>query len=105
MEDTKKLRFQYLDNQQEALRQVEKEKQNGSMSAARERGLNTLIERVRIATESVREFEDYEMDLGHVFASSGFRVAGSGCALDWGLIEVNEKRVGTNIVSPPTSRA
>lgn len=84
---------------------MEKEKENGCMSAARERGLNTLIERVRIAAERVHEPEGYQVEIGHVFASSGFRVAGSDCAIDWGLIEVNEKRVGTNIVSPPASRA
>lgn len=99
MGEIRKARLEYLNYQQMNLRQMEKEQENGCMSAARERGLNTLIERVRVAAERVHELKGYEMKLGHVFASSGFRVAGSGCALDWGLIEVEEERVGANVVS------
>ncbi len=61
--------------------------------------MKLLIQKVKVATERVQELEDYEMELGKFLASSGFRTAESGCALDWGLIEVDEKRVEGNFVS------
>lgn len=105
MEETKRSRLDFLDEQEKRLGQIEIEKENGCMSAARERGLKLQIQRVRVATERVSELEGYETELGYILASSGFRVAESGCTIDWGLIEVDEKRVGGNFVSPLHSKS
>lgn len=101
MEETVRTRLHFQQVTQKRVRQMEEDKENGLWSEARERGLQTQIETLRIATESVRELEGFDNRLGHILASSGFRVAGSGCVMDWGLIEVDEARVAGNIVSPP----
>ncbi|KAI9806797.1 MAG: hypothetical protein M1826_004640 [Phylliscum demangeonii] len=41
--------------------------------------------------------QEFDRRLGHVWATSGYRVAPSGCSLDWGLIHVDaEGRAGEN---------
>lgn len=57
------------------------------------------IEAVKIATARVTELVELDRRLGCVLATSGFRVANSGCAVDWGLVEVDDERVAGNMVS------
>ena len=53
-----------------------------------------LVEQKAVADE-VRTFS---RQFGKVFATSGYRRASRGCCLDWGLIEVDIKRIGQNKV-------
>lgn len=55
MEESKRSRLTFLDDQEKRLREAEVEKQNGYMSTARERGLKLLIQKVKVATERVQE--------------------------------------------------
>jgi len=60
-------------DQEKRLRQIKNKREIGCMSAARERGLKLLIQRVRVASEGLRELEGFETELGYILASSGFR--------------------------------
>lgn len=68
-------------------------------SKAQIRQLNRKIERLAVTTAEVDRIRCFDLNFGRVFASSGFRVAKRGCAVDWALIEVDESRVARNIVS------
>ena len=46
----------------------------------------------------VDEVQTFNRQFGKVFATSGYRRASRGCCLDWGLIEVDMKRIGQNKV-------
>ena len=104
MRDTRKARLRFQEAARKTLNQSEASIANTYTSSARERGLQTQIEVLMDATESVR-IENFQMKLGHVLATSGFRVAKSGCAVDWELIEVDENRVAGDFVSPLWSKS
>lgn len=99
MEETTRTRFETLNDRQNQLREMERQKEDGCASVALERRLEIQKQMVRIATDRVHELEGYDMELGYIFASSEFRVGESGCAMDWGLVEVDEKRIAGNLVS------
>ena len=63
--------------------------------------LNALpIRKARLAEEKAAagEARIFSRQFGKVFATSGYRRACRGCCLDWGLIEVDMKRIGQNKV-------
>jgi hypothetical protein len=49
--------------------------------------------RVESAQSTLDALTSWEPYYGRVFASSGFRVASSGCSLDWALVSVPRKSV------------
>lgn len=51
-----------------------------------------LAEQKAVADEA----RTFSRQFGKVFATSGYRRASRGCCLDWGLIEVDMKRMGQN---------
>jgi len=44
------------------------------------------------------EVRTFSRQFGKAFATSGYRRAPRGCCLDWGLIEIDMKRIGQNKV-------
>ncbi len=89
----------YLHDQQERLNGTREKIEIGIASNARIRCLKGEINAVEETKEKVRGLENLDRQLGRVLASSGFKVASTGCGLDWGLVEVNEERVAGNLVS------
>lgn len=62
-------------------------------------------EKNKEATEkSIRDGQAFDREFGRIFASSGLRVAASGCSLDWGLVAVNDRITGSNKVSLPAKQ-
>lgn len=72
--------------------------ENGLASAGRTRHLEKGIRNWENATKRVSELQSLDRRLGWVLASSGFRIAKTGCSLDWGLVEVSEERLAGNVV-------
>ena len=99
MRDAVETRLRFQENTRKNLREMKQSMKNEMVSNARQRRLQAQIEELRVATELVDELKDFDLQLGHVLATSGFRVAESGCGLDWGLVAVDDKRVTENIVS------
>lgn len=89
----------YLDDQQERLNETREEIEGGTASDTRIGRLEGEIKAVKETSERVRGLENFDRRLGRVLASSGYSVASTGCALDWGLVEVNEERLAGNLVS------
>lgn len=73
--------------------------QNGMASAVRKQGLGKESQVVKKAIARVAELKEFHLSFGRIFASSGFRIAATGCAVDWALVEVDEERIGGNVVS------
>ena len=95
-----KLRYQ---RSCEAAVQETKEKiESGMANERRKQLLGRQIEDMENATAESRRLVEFKSHLGRVFASSGYRIADKGCALDWGLVEVDEDegRAAGNLVSP-----
>lgn len=78
----------------------EKEIEMGMQSRLHLRGLETARRRHQTYQRLLAEIDAFECGLGHVWATSGYRVAAFGCAVDWGLVQMDEKRVGSNEVKP-----
>ena len=89
----------FLRREQDRLNQTREMIESGLVSETRKDYLETEIEAVKIATERLSELKSFKLQLGYVIASSGFRVASASCAVDWGIVEVDEERVAGNLVS------
>ena len=76
---------------------IDSERIRQRLQAARER--RTTAERL------LSEVRSFDRGFGHVWATSGYRIAGRGCALDWGLVRVDSRRAGLNEVGSVPFRA
>ena len=70
----------------------------GMESAAGQRGLEVARERRETYQRLRAEIDSFDRNLGHVWATSGYRTAAAGCAIDWGLVRVDKRREGYNEV-------
>ncbi len=84
---------------QDYRKETEEMIQNGMASAVRKQGLGKESQVVKKAIARVAELKEFHSHFGRIFASSGFRIAATGCAVDWALVEVDEERIGGNVVS------
>jgi len=84
---------------QDYRKETEEMIQNGMASAVRKQGLGKESQVVKKAIARVAELKEFHLPFGRIFASSGFRIAATGCAVDWALVEVDEERIGGNVVS------
>lgn len=57
-----------------------------------------LLDYIEKLESSLFQAHTRERKIGHAFATSGLKVAPSGCSLDWGLILLNEGHSGVNEV-------
>lgn len=73
----------------------------GMASETRMQHLPIQTDRLALANAQLKKMKSH--DLGHVFASSGFKIAKRGCALDWALIEVDDPSTVNNVVSSSSS--
>lgn len=76
----------------------EKNLEMGMESAAGRRGLEVARGRRETYQRLQAEIDSLDCNLGHVWATSGYRTAAAGCAIDWGLVRVDERREGYNEV-------
>ncbi|KAI9840514.1 MAG: hypothetical protein M1837_001574 [Sclerophora amabilis] len=57
------------------------------------------LERNRDRKETLMSnLDSFRRCFGHVFATSGYKIADRSCSLDWGLVEVKKDRVRLNLV-------
>ena len=86
--------------QQSKLSQMEQDLElpGGVTSSAKIRGLENLKKRLAELRVVSQQIDSFNLSLGTVFATSGYRISASGQALDWGLIEINKDRTVSNKV-------
>lgn len=80
------------------LHQYQEKLEIGMDSASVRQGLKSTQETQAEYKRLLSDRRIFNRDFGHVWATSGYRVADRGCALDWGLVHVNENRKGLNKV-------
>lgn len=87
-----------VDDYQERIKKTEEERDAGYSSSKLKVKLARLQEAVSIMRETYLIAQSFDRVFGHIFATSGYIGASTGCALDWGLIVVQSSRLGQNIV-------
>lgn len=97
--DTLQASISFRQGRLEIVNETKRLIENGLASAGRTRHLEKEIRNCENATKRVRELQNLDRQLGCVIASSGYRIAKTGCSLDWGLVEVSEERLAGNVVS------
>lgn len=70
-----------------------------SLTSSILQNIKRLRERVTIYESLKNTAEEFECDLGYVYASSGYKISSQRQSLDWGLVLVNTERAGWNEVS------
>lgn len=78
---------------------IEEELAIGMTSRSKEQSLETTNNTIAIYMAMEAEMSNFNSYLGHVWATSGYKIAESKCALDWGLVCMDQARVGSNTVS------
>ena len=91
----------YISEMEEWIAEDEAAVEAGLASSATLRALP--IRKAKLAEQKAvaDEVQAFSRQFGKVFATSGYRRASRGCCLDWGLIEVDMKRIGQNKVRCP----
>ncbi len=87
-----------IDDYQERIKKTEEERDAGYSSSKLKVKLARLQEAVSIMRETYLIAQSFDRVFGHIFATSGYIHASTGCALDWGLIAVQTSRLGQNTV-------
>lgn len=77
----------------------ESDRMIGIWSETRQRGWESAREDRATHERLQSEATNFDRAFGHIWATSGYRVADRGCILDWGLVRVKEERRGWNKVS------
>lgn len=79
-------------------RKLETEIEAGMVTDRRMEGLRRCKEQMRLLEVTLRDLEEWNVDFAKVLASSGYRLADTGCNLDWALLEIQTERIGQNSV-------
>lgn len=75
------------------------EREMGIWNEVRSLGLERALETLAQYEDLLTTASKFDRSFGHVWATSGYRVADQGCSLDWGLVHMHADRKGYNTVS------
>lgn len=85
---------------QKTVVEYEERSSMGVLSGSGELGLKKARDALISTKALLSTLRNFDRRFGHVWVTSGYDVAVRGCALDWGLVRIDEPRAGTNEVNP-----
>lgn len=82
------------------IKKMQEDIEMGLVSKGIIRGLKRAEEERALFLQQLLRIRNFDRHFGSVLATSGYNVASEGHTLDWGLIHVQQNRIGYNRVSP-----
>jgi hypothetical protein len=70
----------------------------GMVTDGRRKAVFAITSRIGEFEPRIEGAERFDRHIGHVLASSGYRLSQTDCNLDWALIALNPSKIGKNMV-------
>lgn len=85
-------------SQQAHIEGLEAQIEAGWVTESRIQGLEVMRRRAAGLAAMQATKASFDRSFGSIFGTSGYRTASKGCALDWGIVQVDSRRLGPNEV-------